>query len=90
MRVFAEVGGSHNTGRVGDVFLGSGVVAGKIRSPRLMLLSSNSNPEWNGRLEVSLGPAEVCGRRDGFMRGRPAGGGEGLVGLGAAGVDSLD
>ena len=51
--------------------------------------SLNSNSERSWKLEVSLGPADVCGRRGGFVRGRPTGG-EGLVAFGVAGVDVLD
>ena len=62
-------------------------MGGKIRSPGSTLFSLSSTSEWNWKLDVSLGPADVCGRREGFVRGRPTGGGEGLVAFGVAGAD---
>jgi len=80
--------GSRDTGLTEDVFLESGLFGGKTRSPVLVLFSLSSNSEWNGRLDVSLGHADVCGRRKGFVRNRQAGGGGGLVGFGMAGADT--
>ena len=83
MRVFAGGYASRDAGRAEAVFLGNELMGG-------MPFSLNSNSERNWRLDVSLGPADVWGLRGGFVRGRPAGGGEGLVAFEAAGGDVLD
>jgi hypothetical protein len=88
VRVFAGMCGSRDTGLAEDVFLESGLVGGKTRTPGSMLFSLSSNSEWNGKLDVSLGPADVCGRRKGFVRNRQTGGGGDLVGFGMASVDA--
>ena len=90
MRVFAGMCGSRDTGRAEAVFLENRLVGGKVQSPGPVLLSLSSNSEWNGRLDASLGPADVCGRRKGFVRGRQTGGGKDLVGFGMAGADGAD
>ena len=90
MRVFAGACGSRNAGRAEDAFMGGGDVGGKIRPLGSMLFSLSSNLEWKGRLDVSLGPADVCGLRGGFVRSRPTGGGEGSVGFGVASAEAPD
>ena len=65
-------------------------MGGKIRSPGSTDFSLSSNSEWKGRLDESLGPADVCGRRGGFVRSRPFGVGEGSVALGIASADAPD
>lgn len=90
MPVFTGVCGSRNSGLVGDIFLGGRQVGGEIRLPGLALFSLSSDSEWNGKLDVSLGPADVWGRREAFARGRLTEGGEGSVFLGMGGANALD
>jgi len=65
-------------------------VGEEIRSAGSTHFSMSPNSEWKGRLDASLGPADVCGRRGGFVRSRPTGGGEGSVALGIARADAPD
>ena len=66
----------------------SGLAGGKMRSLRPKLFSLSSNSECNGRLDVSLGPADVCGLRKDFVRDRSIEGGEDLVGFWITGADA--
>lgn len=88
MQVFAGVWGPRNTSRGERVFFGRGLGERKIQSEVLVTLSLSSNSEENGRLDVSLGPADVWGRRGDLVLERPTGGEEDLDGFWMLGADT--
>ena len=70
---------SRDIGRVEGVFFGSGLAGRNTWPPGRIVLSLSSISEGNGRLDASLGPADVWGRCGGLVLGRPTG--EDLEGL---------
>jgi len=87
VRAFAGICRSRDTGLAEDAFLESWLVGGKARSPGSVLFSLSPNSECNGRFDVSLGPADVCRRREEFVRSWLTGGGETLIGFWITDVD---